>query len=164
MPQFTDSVVIPVASAVLFRLLRTPVSLALLAPPELHLEVIAAPPLLELGSRVELKGRRWGMAHFSVVEITALEMDTLLIEEQRAGLFRLWKHSYRLEILSPTRTRLGDEVTFEPPGGMVGFVVTAAAVQRDMAAFVKYRNRRLLELFHAGDDPAAHAAGSPTSC
>jgi len=145
-PQFTDSVLIPTASAVLFHFLRTPANLPLLAPPELHLEVVAAPPVLELGSRVELKGRRWGMAQRSVVEITALEIDQLLIEEQHAGPFRQWKHVYRLEAVDANRTQLDDEVTFEPPGGMLGLVVTAAFVQRDLTVFFQHRNRRLLEL------------------
>src|SRR5271155_3645751 len=97
MPQFVESILIPTASAVVFRFLRTPANLPLLAPQEWQLEVVAAPPLLELGARVELKGRRWGMTHHTVVEITALETDKLLIEEQRAGPFRQWKHAYRLE-------------------------------------------------------------------
>jgi ligand-binding SRPBCC domain-containing protein len=146
MPQFVDSIVVPAASDLVFRFLRTPANLPLLAQPELHLEIVAAAPLLELGSRVELKGRRWGMTHHTVLEITALEMDKLLVEEQRAGPFREWTHAYRLDVLSATSTRLTDEVTYEPPGGMLGLIVTAAFVQRDLTAFFRFRNQRLLEL------------------
>lgn len=155
MPQFVDSVVIPTAPEVVFRFLRTPANLPLVARPELRLEVVAAAPLLELGSRVELKGRRWGMSHQSVVEITALQLNELLTEEQRTGPFRRWCHVHRLEAVGPTSTRLDDEVTFEPPGGMLGLLVTAASVQRELAEFFRYRKQRLLELLQSSGEPAA---------
>ena len=73
-------------------------------------------------------------------------MGKLLIEEQRAGPFRQWKHEYRFEACGENNTQLTDEVTFEPPGGMLGLIVTTAFVQRELTAFFHFRNRRLLEL------------------
>lgn len=146
MTQFVNALVIPAPVGVVFSFFRTPANLQLLAPPELQLELIAAPPRLELGSRLELKGRRWGVPQRTALEVTALEMGKLLIEEQRAGPFRHWKQVHRFEPLGDNATRLSDEVTFEPPGGMLGLLVTATFVERELTAFYEHRNRRLLEL------------------
>src|SRR5438445_11582885 len=113
MPQFLDTVVIPAPVDVVFDFFRRPANVALVAQPELHVQVVAAPQLLEQGSQVEVQGRRWGITHRSVLDITALEIRKLMIEEQRAGPFRQWKHVYRFEAIGQT-TRLTDEVTFEP--------------------------------------------------
>ncbi len=161
MPQFVESILIPTASEVVFRFLRTPANLPLLAPPEWQLEVVAAPPLLELGSRMEWKGRRWGVAHRSTVEVSAFEMDKRLVEEQRAGPFQQWKQVHHFEAVTETSTRLLDEITFEPPGGMLGFIVTAAFVQRELTAFFQYRNRRLLELLGESRTAGTEQTSSP---
>ena len=101
MPHFTDSVDIQADVGTVFAWFRDPANWLRLAPPELHLEIIAAPPLLELGSRLKLKGRRWGMVQRSTIEITGLEPGKVLIEEQRAGPFRRWKHTHRFETCGP---------------------------------------------------------------
>jgi ligand-binding SRPBCC domain-containing protein len=147
MPAFTDSLTVPAATATVFGFFRDPRNVLLLAPPELHLEITAAPAVLDVGARVEFKGRRWGVTHRSVLEIVALEECKLLTEVQRAGPFREWQRAQRFEALTATATRIVDEVTFEPPGGLLGLVVNAAFVQRELASFYAYRKARLSELF-----------------
>jgi ligand-binding SRPBCC domain-containing protein len=153
MPHFIDSVIVPAAVEVVFTFFRTPSNLPLLAQPEMHLEIVAAPPLLEQGSRIELKARRWGFSHGSTLEVTALEMAKLLIEEQRAGPFRQWQQVYRFDAVGEKSTRLSDEVTFEPPGGLLGLQVATSFVERELTAYYQFRNQRLMELFgehHSG--------------
>jgi ligand-binding SRPBCC domain-containing protein len=153
MPEFTNSMVVPAAAAAVFAFLRDPRNALLLAPPELHLEITSAPALLEVGARVEFKGRRWGITHRSVLEITALEEGKLLREVQRAGPFQQWERVQRFGAVGEAATRLVDEVTFEPPGGMLGLVVNAAFVQRELASLFEYRKQRLHELFLALSEP-----------
>jgi ligand-binding SRPBCC domain-containing protein len=149
MPEFTDSMIVPAAAAAVLAFLRDPRNALRLAPPELRLEITSAPPLLEVGARVEFKGCRWGITHRSVLEIIALEEGKLLREVQRAGPFRAWERVQRFESLGETETRLVDEVTFEPPGGMLGLVVNAAFVRRELASLFEYRQQRLHELFRS---------------
>jgi len=54
-------------------------------PPELSLRLEETPEKLFLGARTVIVGRRWGLSHRSVLEVTAFEPDRLLIEEQRSG-------------------------------------------------------------------------------
>ena len=147
MPEFNDSVTVPTGAATVFSFFRDPRNALLLAPPELHLEITAAPAVLEVGAQVEFKGRRWGVTHRSVIEITALEDGKLLSEVQRAGPFREWRRVQRFEALDATATRVVDEVTFEPPGGLLGLVVTVAFVERELTSLYAYRKRRLHEMF-----------------
>jgi uncharacterized protein len=146
MPHLVDAVDIQADVETVFTWFRDPANWLHLAPPALHLEIVAAPPLLEQGSRLELKSRRSGMVYRTTMEITGLEPGKLLIEEQRAGPFRQWKHSYRFAALGDGATRLTEEVIFEPPVGLLGFIVTASYVEKELAAFFHYRRQRLREL------------------
>jgi ligand-binding SRPBCC domain-containing protein len=152
MPQFADVVVVPAGVEAVFAFFRNPQNFLRMSPPELRLEITAAPPTVELGARIEFKGRRWGVTHRTAIEITALEEGKLLTEVQRAGPFRKWEHVHRFEAIDPGTTRLTDEVAFEPPGGMLGLVVNAAFVERELTEFFRFRNQRLLELFRRPPD------------
>jgi ligand-binding SRPBCC domain-containing protein len=85
-------------------------------------------------------------------EVTVFEPDVLFADEQRAGPFRKWVHSHRFEAVDGG-TRVRDEIEFEPPGGLLGLVVTAAFIQRDLERAFAYRRQKLEELL--GPRPAA---------
>jgi ligand-binding SRPBCC domain-containing protein len=146
MPRFAVTITIPRPVAEVFEFLRRPANLPGLAPPDLHLRVDDAPQRLELGSRVTLLARRWGIPQRSVHEITALEPNALLVEEQRDGLFRRWVHTQRLEAV-PEGTQVTHEIDFEPPGGLIGLVATPALIEHDLRWIFDYREKKLRELF-----------------
>jgi ligand-binding SRPBCC domain-containing protein len=146
MPRFEATIQIPRPVAEVFEFLRRPASLPELAPPELHLRVTDAPERLELGSRLTMLAWRYGIPQRSVHEITALEPDRLLVEEQREGLFRRWVHTQRFEEV-PGGTKVTHEIDFEPPGGLVGLVATPALIERDLRWLFDHREKQLRELF-----------------
>jgi ligand-binding SRPBCC domain-containing protein len=77
--------------------------------------------------------------------VTALEPGVLLTLQQRQGPFRQWIHTLRFE---PTTdgSRLNEHIAFEPPGGLLGLVVTQAFIERDLEATFRYRTEKLREL------------------
>jgi uncharacterized protein len=87
-----------------------------MAPPDLHLQVEEGPVELQKGSRLTVRGRRWGLAQRMVSEITALEEDSLIVEEQRQGPFRSWKHTQRFAATPEGGVRIDDAIDYEPPG------------------------------------------------
>jgi ligand-binding SRPBCC domain-containing protein len=127
-----------------------PANLLLLAPPELHLELLEGPEELHLGARLTLRGRRWGISHRSVTEVTALERDALLVEEQRQGPFRKWVHTHHYEALPGGETRVRETIEYEPPGGILGLRVTAQRIEADLAWVFGYRRVRARELVEGG--------------
>ena len=129
-----------------FGLLLRPATRVALAPPHLHLRLIEAPEVLVAGARVVVQARRWGLSRRLASEVTTLEPETLIVEEQRDGPFRVWKHTQRFEALPDGGTRLRDAIDYEPPGGLLGLTLTAGAVERELAGAFAHRNRKLTEL------------------
>jgi len=146
MPVFESSQLIPRPIEVVFAFFRAPANLVMISPSELHLRVIEGPALIELGSRVVLKGRRWGIPQRMVSEITAFEAPTTFTDTQIEGPLRQWVHTHRFEPLN-RGTQISDRIEYEPPGGMLGLVVTASRLERDLKWIFEYRTRKLIELF-----------------
>src|SRR5205823_13726845 len=104
-----------------FAFFRQPANLVQLAPPELNLELLAAPAELALGARLTWKGRRMGISQQLVNEVTAFEENVLMVQEQRQGPFRRWVVTQHFERIADG-TRLRETIEFEPPGGMLGLL------------------------------------------
>jgi len=146
MPVFASSQQVRRPIAAVFEFFRDPTNLVKLSPPELHMELVKAPALIELGSRIELKGRRWGIPQRMVSEITAFEEPILFTDTQREGPLRKWIHTHRFESVAGGTT-ISDRIEYEPPGGMLGLLVTAGWVERDLKWIFEYRTQKLIELF-----------------
>jgi ligand-binding SRPBCC domain-containing protein len=99
-----------------------------------------------LGSRITVKGRRAGVAQHLVSEVTAFEPGRSFVEEQRQGPFRRWAHTYRFEAQADGGTLLTEEIDYEPPGGVLGLLLTAEKIERDLAAVYAFRRETWAEL------------------
>ena len=78
MPHYNVSLEIARPLADLFGYLTRPKNLVQLAPPDLHLELVTAPDILILGSRLVWKGKRWGISQQITQEVSAYEFDKLI--------------------------------------------------------------------------------------
>jgi ligand-binding SRPBCC domain-containing protein len=145
MPTYTATTELTAPPGRVFALLCRPALLPRLAPPGLPVHVESAPEELTLGTTVTVRARRWGVPVRLTTEVTALERDRRLVEEQRQGPFRRWVVTRALEATAGG-TRLTDEVDFEPPGGLLGLLVTAARVEADLKELFAHRAKALAEL------------------
>jgi ligand-binding SRPBCC domain-containing protein len=145
MPVFEASQLLPRPIEEVFDFFRDPANLVRISPPELHMALVEGPPLIGLGSRVVLKGRRWGIPQRVVSEITAFDPPAAFADTQVEGPFRKWVHTHRFESV-PGGTRVGDRVEYEPPGGVLGLVARPALIQRDLQWIFEYRTKKLTEL------------------
>jgi ligand-binding SRPBCC domain-containing protein len=154
MPTFDASLCFPRPLAEVFEFFRDPVNLVRVSPPQLHMRLVEGPARIERGARLVFRGRRWGIPQRVVSEITAFEPNVSFTDEQRAGPFRKWVHTHRFEAV-PAGTRVTDHIDYEPPGGVLGLVMTAQAVGRELEWIFAYRTEKLKELLGTpGDDSA----------
>ena len=128
-----------------FAFLEQPANLLRVSPPELHLRLVDGPRRLQLGSRLTVQGRRWGIPQRIVSEVTVFQPHRLLEDEQREGPFHRWVHRHRLEPRDGG-TRMTDRIEFEPPGGLAGLVLTESRVQSELAWVFDYRAQKMREL------------------
>jgi ligand-binding SRPBCC domain-containing protein len=146
MPRFEMVERLSASVSQVFDFFSRPANLLKISPPELHFQLLSAPEQLQLGARVTLQGRRWGISQRVVNEVTLWQPELLFVDEQREGPFKKWSHSHRFEVLPEGGTSLIDHIEYETPGGLLGFVITAAAVERDLKWIFEYRRERLAQL------------------
>jgi ligand-binding SRPBCC domain-containing protein len=146
MPIVRSTVDLDAAAERVFAVLLRPANLVRLAPPDLGFRLLAAPEMLTVGDRVVIGLRRWGVTLRLETEVTVLEADRLLIEEQRQGPFRRWVVTRRLEPLADGGTRLSDAIDFEPPGGVLGLALRTGTIERDLTLLFEHRRQALAEL------------------
>lgn len=146
MPHYTAALDVARPVADLFAFFSRPLNLVQLAPPDLNLELLTAPETMVLGARLVWKGRRWGISQQIVQEVTTFEHEKLIALEQKQGPFARWLHAHHFEA-TPTGTRIVERIDFEPPGGMLGFLVTANTIRKDLDKLLAFREQKLKEIF-----------------
>jgi len=146
MALFETSIILARPAEEVFDFFIQPALFIQTSPPELSLQLLEAPERLHRGARLKLAGRRWGIPHRMTTEVTAFEPGQLLAIRQTEGTFRHWEMTQRFEE-QDGKTVVQTRIDFEPPGGLLGLVVTEAAVRRELEGVHAYRTERLRERF-----------------
>jgi ligand-binding SRPBCC domain-containing protein len=149
MPVFEACHVFPHPVEAVFAFFCDPNNLVKISPPELHMRLVEGPQRIHLGARLVLRGRRWGIPQRMVSDVTAFEPPVAFADTQVEGPFRKWVHAHRFEAVDGG-TRVSDRVEYEPPGGMLGLVATAAMIERDLKWVFEYRTAKSAELLGTG--------------
>lgn len=130
----------------LFAFLTKPKNLVQLAPPDLNLELLTAPDVLMLGSRLVWKGRRWGVSQQMTHEVAKFEHEKLIVVEQKQGPLARWIHTNHFHALD-AGTKIVEHIEFDPPRGMLGYIITADGIRKDLEKLLAYREKKLKEIF-----------------
>ena len=123
----------------LFALFLRPALAVQLAPAAFPLEFLAGPEVLTPGDSFTLRTRRYGLSQKLIHQLEALDPLRRLVFVQVRGPFRSYRLEQRFEPLAQG-CRLIEEVTFEPPGGVLGQLLTVARLRGDLEEL--YRLRR----------------------
>lgn len=146
MPLWTCTDVLTQQVAVVFAFLQRPANRIRLLPPDWGLQLVSGPECLTLGSRLVLRSRRKGISQTSELEVTAFEQDRLLRQEQRRGPFRRWQQTFTFDPTQEGGTKLEEQIDWEGPGGVLGLLLTAAAIEKELCELHAHRQPLLLRL------------------
>ena len=133
----------PLSRGVLFAFFRCPANVVAVAPPDVGLRLVEGPDEVTAGARFTVEVRRWGLAQRIVTEVTEVESPGRIVEQQHEGPFRRW----RLERVFQEKdgeTELMETIDCEPPGGLLGLTLTAAAIERELTQAYAGRTARVL--------------------
>ncbi|GAB5441432.1 MAG: hypothetical protein Fues2KO_17810 [Fuerstiella sp.] len=112
--------------------------------PELELEILNAPEEISEGAvidfRISAYGFKQSMQH-RYVEVS----DQEIVAEQTDGPARAWIHRQSLADNGNGSCTLTDRIDFEPPGGMLGFVMTEAKIRESIEDGMEHRYEVLKE-------------------
>jgi ligand-binding SRPBCC domain-containing protein len=146
MARFESSVVVSSSPHAVFDFLLRPANIALISPPQMGLSFIDAPELLATGTRLEFQVQGFGPPQRIIHEIIEVEAPRRFLERQVKGPLRHWVHEHLVEHESPGQVVVIDRIEFEPPGGLVGLLVTEHKILQSLSAGFDHRHRELKRL------------------
>jgi ligand-binding SRPBCC domain-containing protein len=145
MPTFEASVSLACTPERAWEFLCRPANLVLVSPPELHPELVKGPERLQLGSRITVQGRRWGISQRVTSEVTQFVEGNFLVDEQKQGPFGKFVHTHKIEPVSGG-TKMTDRIDYAAPGGMLGFLLTEKMIAGELEEVFAYRTKKLKEI------------------
>ena len=95
---------------------------------------------------VDLDG--FGPTQRLAYEVTACAEPRTFTETMVTGPLGAWAHCRTL-VPSDGMVELIEEITFEPPGGLAGLMLTASRIQESLESSFAHRHRRLREILEA---------------
>lgn len=150
MPEFkSSSTILTCAPLALRSFLGCPRNLPQISNPELELEVLSAPPHVGMGERIEFRISAYGFkqrATHEYIDVT----EHMIVESQIEGPLRAWRHTQRIEIAGSGHCQLIDEIEFEPPGGMLGYLLTESRIRQSLEEGMDFRYDILQQLITSG--------------
>lgn len=146
MPQFETRISIPKTREEVFDFLIRTANLVELIPADSGMRVISAPEIIQMGSRLEFQANAFGQSLNMVHEVTEVTAPARIIEVQLKGLFKKWVHEHLVEEDSPGRVVAVDRIEFEPPGGMLGFLVTPRRIIDQLESLFAHRHAQMRKI------------------
>ncbi|MFN0055642.1 MAG: SRPBCC family protein [Planctomycetales bacterium] len=150
MAQFETSVAIPCSLESAYDFLLRPANVKLITPPEVGLHFEAAPEVIGLGDKLEFKIQGFGQVQTFLHQITALDPHHLISEKQLKGLFGRWEHDHLFALNGNSEVVITDRIEFDPPSGLLGFLVTKKKILEYLEEGFEHRQERLRKLLAAG--------------
>jgi ligand-binding SRPBCC domain-containing protein len=123
-------------------------NLEAITPPELRFEILTPRPIaMHRDTRIDYRLRLYGIPFRWRTRISVWEPGVRFVDEQESGPFGLWIHEHRFEAVTPSSTRIRDEVRyalpFEPLGRLAHPIVRSRLDH--IFAYREARVRALLE-------------------
>ncbi len=147
MPLFETQVSLPCSSETLFNFLIRPVNVVELNRPEMKFALIEAPDVIQEGSQIRFQVEALGFKQQMLHEVSDFHPMEGFVVREVEGVLKKFEHHHRLEAQPDGSTILFEKVDYEPPGGVVGFIVTEAKVREGMEKNFLYRHNGLKQQF-----------------
>ncbi|MCC7530319.1 MAG: hypothetical protein IT342_17475 [Candidatus Melainabacteria bacterium] len=114
-----------------------------LTPPWLDVRVKGLPQRLEMGLKVELVARRFGIPMNMAFEVVEFESDKKFVDRQIKGPFAYWLHEHIFEKLSDGRSAMHDDIDFELPLALASEPFMGRYFDYDLLRMFRYRHEVL---------------------
>ena len=81
-----------------------------------------------------------------VTEITHVKEPEYFVDEQRVGPYRIWHHQHHIQKIDEG-VLMTDIVDYLPPFGLIGRMVNALVIEKQLAGIFNFRTQKLVEVF-----------------
>ena len=130
MGQFSSTATFPCTPEALRSYLGNPANLPNITDPELNLQVLEAPDTVAEGEEIEFSIHAWGFPQ-RIRHRWVTVTDQQIIVEQVEGPTESWRHEQTITA-APEGCLLTETISFEPPGGMLGYILTEDAIRQSL--------------------------------
>lgn len=147
MPVFESRVVLPCPPREAYEFLLRPANVLPLYPPEMGLSFRDPPEVLKPGSELHLRVQAYGQTQDLIHRFDDFDSPQRFCERQVKGPMKLWVHEHLFETPDGHTVEIVDRVEFQPPGGLLGFLLTEARIKESLLGLFTHRATRLREVF-----------------
>lgn len=147
MPLFETQVALACPPESLFDYLIRPANVMNLNPPDMNLTLLEAPEIVGEGSQVRLQVEAFGYKQQLLHEIINFQRPGGFLLREVEGVLKKFEHLHRLEGGPNGTTIFIEQVEFEAPGGMVGFLLTETKIREGMEKNFGFRHEELIKQF-----------------
>lgn len=146
MGSYRAEVLLAAPAEEIFDFLIRPENVIRVTAPNAGLKPVAAPEIFEQGSRIELELTGYGPPQRFLYEVTEFLRPDRFTETLVKGPLKSFRHEHVFEV-TPNGTLVSDRVEFQPPGGMLGFLVTEDRIRQGLQHGLKFRYEELTRIF-----------------
>jgi len=150
MAVFEHEHVLPCRVEAAFDFLARPANIVRLTEPEAQLSFVDEPEVISAGIELEFEIRAFGMPTSLVHAIIDVDRPRRIYERMIHGPLNDFEHEHLFEE-HDGGTRLVDRICFEPPGGMIGLVLTEQRIHSSLEKSFKYRRQQLEHFIALGE-------------
>lgn len=156
MGDFKASIILPRPRVEAFEYLRRPANLLKMFPADTAEKLcMKMPEIMTPGELIEFKVKAMGSQFQFVHKIVQVTPSERIVVEQTQGPFRAWLQEQHFADSDCGNTLLTSIIKFDPPGGMLGFVVTRKLVLSQLQEWVGKGHERLRQELLASSAPSA---------
>ena len=144
MPTVEAHASVPHPPETAFEFFRRPHLVLAISDPAVGASLAEAPEVLRTGDRMRIELMAFGTVQKVVYEAAVDEASLTVTETLVEGPLKAWTHEHRFTA-EGADTLVSDAVTFEPPGGLAGLLMTAGKIADQLEDGLAYRNARLAD-------------------
>lgn len=147
MPVFEYRTPLKASPKQVFDFILSPANLQAIAPPESNFVYVDPPQLIVLGTHLLCKIQAYGMVQQMKYEIVEMDPPNRYREQLVEGALKMWQHDYIVDPASDGEAVLINRIEFEPPGGMMGLIVTSDRILEALEDGFYHRSLALKKVF-----------------
>ena len=154
MPELNYAVALAAPAADVWDFLIRPAEVVTVTDPGAGVRLLAGPDVMALGTANELEVTGFGLPQRVVYEVTAFEPPAgaaagRFTETMTRGPMRRFENEHVVAPRPGGGCEVTDVFSFDPPTGLLGFVLTEARVRGELDSAMAYRHAALRDRFGA---------------
>ena len=151
MATFEDQITIERPRPIVFDFLTTSVNIERVSAADMGLTFLDAPDKYHQGAVVKFQIMGLGQLQTATHEVTEFDAPHRFSEQMIEGAMKHWVHEHIFEDDGDS-THVIDRITFEPPGGLLGFIATEDRILESLENGFFSRNRTTKKLLEEDVD------------